>query len=156
LKKAIVFIVFILVSCQYFDKKIPNEKDLLDKEINAINWNQVDEFPSIINCDSVVEKTARQDCFIQNLSQIIQQKLDTTKTAIVFPKQDTIQVKVTVLADATLQFETQISDSISYNKTKIDSILKSRLIDFPQIKPAIKRGIPVKTQFILPVILKTR
>ena len=156
MKKGIVFIVFLLVSCQFFDNKIPIDKDLLDKEINAINWNQVDEFPSIVNCDSVVEKTVRQDCFIQNLSQIIQQKLDTTKTAIVFPKHDTIQVKVTVLADATLQFETQINDSISYNKTKIDSILKSRLIDFPQIKPAIKRGIPVKTQFILPVILKTK
>jgi hypothetical protein len=155
LKKGIVFIVFLLVSCQFFDKKIPNEKELLDKEVNAINWNQVDEFPSIINCDSVVEKTVRQDCFIQNLSQIIQQKLDTTKTAIINPKRDTIQVKITVLADATLQFETQLSESKLYNKMKIDSILKARLIDFPQIKPAIKRGIPVKTQFILPIILKT-
>jgi hypothetical protein len=152
----VLFVLLLLVSCQYFDKQIPIEKDLLDKEIKAINWNQVDEFPSIINCDSVVEKTARQDCFIQNLSQIIQQKLDTTKTAIIFPKHDTIQVKVTVLANATLQFETQIIDSVSYNKTKIDSILLARLIDFPAIKPAIKRGIPVKTQFILPVILKTK
>lgn len=141
-------------SCQYFDKKIPIEKDLLNKEINAINWSQVDEFPSIISCDSLTDKAQQQNCFIQNLSQIIQQKLDTTKTAIVHPKQDTIQVKITVLADATIQFETQINDSIHYNKAKIDSILKVRLVDFPTIKPAIKRGIPVKTQFILPIILR--
>jgi hypothetical protein len=154
LKKIVVLFLFSLVSCQYFDKQIPNEKDLLDKEIKAINWNQVDEFPSMINCDSVLDKTAKQNCFIQNLSQIIQQKLDTTKTKIIFPKTDTIQVKVTVSADATLQFQTQFTDSTAYNKVKIDSILKSRLINFPQIKPAIKRGIPVKTQFILPVVLK--
>jgi hypothetical protein len=156
LKKGLFFILVFMVSCQYFDKKIPNEKDLLDKEIKAINWSQVDEFPTITNCDTVVNATERQNCFIQNLSQLIQQKLDTTKTAIINPKSDTIQVKVTVSADATLQFETQLSESKSYNKIKIDSILKARLIDFPQIKPAIKRGIPVKAQFILPVILKTR
>lgn len=155
MKKLLVLFLFSLVSCQYFDKQIPIEKDLLDKEIQAINWGQVDEFPSIINCDSVTDRTQRQNCFIQNLSQIIQQKLDTTKTAIIFPKHDTIQVKVTILADATIQFETQTTDSISYNKTKIDSILQTRLIDFPDIKPATKRGIPVKTQFILPIILKT-
>jgi hypothetical protein len=28
------------------------------------------------------------------------------------------------------------------------------LVDFPKVTPAIKHGIPVKTQFILPVILK--
>jgi hypothetical protein len=156
LKKGLFFILVFMVSCQYFDKKIPNEKDLLDKEIKAINWSQVDEFPTITNCDTVVNTSERQNCFIQNLSQLIQQKLDTTKTAIINPKSDTIQVKVTVSADATLQFETQLSESKSYNKIKIDSILKARLIDFPQIKPAIKRGIPVKTQFILPVILKKR
>ena len=125
-----------------------------NKEINAINWTQVDEFPSIISCDSLTDKAQQKECFIQNLSQIIQQKLDTTRTAIVHPKQDTIQVQITVLADASMEFETQVNDSIHYNNAKIDSILKVRLVDFPTIKPAIKRGIPVKTQFILPVILR--
>ncbi len=153
MKKSLILLLIFCTSCQYFDKKIPLEKDLLDKEINAINWSQVDEFPSIKSCDSITDKGQRQNCFIQNLSQLIQQKLDTTKTAIVHPKQDTIQVKITVLADASMQFETQINDSIQYNKAKIDSILKARLVDFPAIKPATKRGIPVKTQFILPIIL---
>jgi hypothetical protein len=43
---------------------------------------------------------------------------------------------------------------VAYDTVKIDSILKARLVGFPKINPAIKRGIPVKTQFILPVILK--
>jgi hypothetical protein len=32
--------------------------------------------------------------------------------------------------------------------------LAARLADFPKINPAVKRGVPVKSQFILPVILK--
>ena len=55
-----------------------------------------------------------------------------------------------------VEFEPQFpKDSVAYDKVKIDSILQSRLIDFPKVNPAIKRGIPVKTQFILPVIIKT-
>ena len=55
-----------------------------------------------------------------------------------------------------MQFETQFqNDSIPLaDKTKIDSILTSRLSDFPKVEPAIKRGVKVKTQFVLPVIIK--
>jgi hypothetical protein len=49
-----------------------------------------------------------------------------------------------------MKFEPQFSkDSVAYT-IKIDSILNARLVDFPKVNPAIKRGIPVKTQFILP------
>jgi hypothetical protein len=54
-----------------------------------------------------------------------------------------------------MQFEPQFStDSAVSNCTKIDSILKVRLVNFPKISPAIKHGIFVKTQFVLPVIIK--
>jgi hypothetical protein len=53
-----------------------------------------------------------------------------------------------------MQFEPQFSkDSVAYDTVKIDSILNARLVNFPKV-PAIKHGIPVKTQFIVPVILK--
>lgn len=142
-----------LYSCQYFNSQVPNEDELLEKELKAINWNQVDELPSFSNCDSVVDKTQKKQCFFDFLTQLIQQKLSVDTLTVLYPKLDTIHVKVTVLEDATLQFEPQITDTLSYNTTKIDSILKARLVDFPKVNPAIKRGIPVKTQFVLPVIL---
>jgi hypothetical protein len=142
-----------LYSCQYFNSQVPNQDELLEKELKAINWNQVDELPSFSNCDSLVDKTQKKQCFFDFLTQLIQQKLSVDTLTVLYPKLDTINVKVTVLADATLQFEPQINDTLSYNTTKIDSILKVRLVDFPKVNPAIKRGIPVKTQFVLPVIL---
>jgi hypothetical protein len=49
-----------------------------------------------------------------------------------------------------MKFEPQFpKDSASSNTIKIDSILNARLVDFPKVNPAIKRGIIVKTQFIL-------
>ena len=97
----------------------------------------------------------QKQCFFEFLTQTIQEKLSVDTLATMYPELDTIEVKVTVFPNATLQFEPQFpKDSVAYDTIKIDSILKARLVDFPKVNPAIKRGIPVKTQFILPVILK--
>jgi hypothetical protein len=33
------------------------EKELLQKELKAINWNEVDEYPSIVDCDTLTPAT---------------------------------------------------------------------------------------------------
>lgn len=156
LKQNYLFLVFIFFnSCQYFDKQIPSEKELLQKELKSINWEEVDEYPSVVDCEKIENKKQRQQCFFEVLTQLIQEKLSVDTLSILYPELDTIEVKVTIFPNATMQFEPQFpKDSVAYDKIKIDSILKVRLVDFPKIIPAIKRGIPVKTQFILPVILK--
>ena len=134
---------------------MPSEKELLQKELKAINWKEVDEYPSVVDCEKIENKTQRQQCFFEVLTHLIQDKLSTDTLSVLYPKLDTIEVKVTIFPNATMQFEPQFpKDSVDYDRIKIDSILKARLVDFPKVNPAIKRGIPVKTQFILPVIIK--
>lgn len=156
LKQYYLFLIFVFFnSCQYFDKQIPSEKELLQKELKSINWKEVDEYPSVVDCEKIDNKAQRQQCFFEVLTQLIQEKLSVDTLSVLYPELDTIEVKVTVFPNATMQFEPQFSkDSVAYDKIKIDSILKARLVDFPKINPAIKRGIPVKTQFVIPVILK--
>jgi len=156
LKHYYLFLVIILFnSCQYFEKQVPSEKELLQKELKAINWKEVDEYPSVVDCEKIEDKNQRKQCFFEVLTQLIQEKLNIDTLSVLYPELDTIEVKVTVFPNATMQFEPQFpKDSVAYDTIKIDSILKARLVDFPKINPAIKRGIPVKTQFILPVILK--
>jgi hypothetical protein len=128
---------------------------LLQKELKTINWKEVDEYPSLVDCEAITDKKQQQQCFFDRLTQLIQQKLNVDTLAVLYPELDTIEVKVTVFPNATLQFEPQFpKDSVAYDTIKIDSILRARLVGFPKVNPAIKRGIPVKTQFILPVILK--
>lgn len=141
-------------SCKYFEKQIPSKEELLQKELKAINWKKVDEFPTFANCDSVLDKTQKKQCFFDYLTQLIQMRLSGDTLPVLYPQLDTIDVKVTVFPNSTMKFETQLNDTLSYNAAKIDSILHARLVGFPKVNPAIKRGIPVKTQFILPVILK--
>lgn len=157
MKKAIaLFLVSLCFSCQYFEKKVPNEKELLDKQLKEINWNEVDEYPSVADCEKLSDETQRKQCFFEFLTTTIQQKLAIDTLSTLFPKLDTIEVKVTVFPNSTMEFEPQFpKDSVAYDTIKIDSILHVRLVDFPKVNPAIKRGIPVKTQFVLPVIIKS-
>ncbi len=157
--KKIILTVFLSIllfsSCQYFEKQVPSEKDLLQKELKSINWKEVDEFPSVYGSDTIENKIERQQCFFEYMTQLIQHKLSVDTLSVLYPELDTIEVKVTVYPNSRIIFEPLFpKDSLSYDIVKIDSILKARLVGFPKINPAIKRGIPVKTQFILPVILK--
>lgn len=149
------FLPLLFGSCQYFEKQVPSEKELLEKELKAINWKEVDELPSIADCEKIENKKLRQQCFFEYMTQLIQEKLTIDTLAVLCPELDTIEVKVTIFPNATMKFEPQFpKDSVAYDTVKIDSILNARLVGFPKVNPAIKRGIPVKTQFILPVILK--
>ena len=150
MRKAIaLFLVSLCFSCQYFEKKVPNEKELLEKQLKEINWNEVDEYPSVADCEKLTDETQRKQCFFEFLTTTIQQKLAVDTLSTLFPKLDTIEVKVTVFPNSTMEFEPQFpKDSVAYDTIKIDSILRIRLVNFPKVNPAIKRGIPVKTKFV--------
>ena len=61
LKQFFLFIVFIFFnSCQYFEKQVPSERELLQKELKSINWKEVDEYPSVADCEKVNDKKQRQ------------------------------------------------------------------------------------------------
>lgn len=124
--------------------------------MKEINWQEVDEYPSVTDCEKLTNAAERRQCFFDFMQTTIEQKLAVDTLSAMFPQLDTIEVKVTVMPDASVAFEPQFpKDSVAYDTIKIDSILHARLLDFPKVNPAIKRGIPVKTQFVLPVIIKS-
>lgn len=152
----VLILLFSAISCQYFDKQVPDEQELLEQELKKINWEEVDDFPSVLQCDTIKDVEIKKQCFFDYITQTIQERINIDTLRVEYPEIDTINVKITVNPDSSLQFETQFqNDSIPLaDKTKIDSILTSRLSDFPKVEPAIKRGVKVKTQFVLPVIIK--
>ncbi len=154
MKKILLFTgCLLLLSCQYFQREVPSKEALLKQQLDSVNWNEVDEMPSVSSCDSLGTKPERAQCFIDFIAAEIQNRLSADTLTVRYAQFDTINVKVTVSRDARLQFEPQFPENTPYDKAIMDSIIRSRLIDFPKISPALKRGLPVKTQFVLPVIL---
>ena len=56
----LLFLALLFNSCQYFDKQVPSEQDLLQKELKSINWKEVDEFPSVVDCDKIENKQRKE------------------------------------------------------------------------------------------------
>lgn len=147
-------LLFLLGSCRYFDKQVPDEDALLQQRLKELDTTKVSMYPSVAECEVITDKNLRKECFFNTMSQLIQQKLSADTIALMYPGIDTINVKVTIFADARLQFEPQFtSDSLGYDYNKIDSIIKARLVGFPKVEPAQKEGVPVTSQFILPVVI---
>lgn len=159
MKKAIlIFLTSVLmVSCQYFEKNVPSKEELLQKELKKINWSEVDEFPSTLDCDSISDKNLRKQCFFDFMSSHLASRLMNDTIRNFYKDQDTLNVKVIVSQDAQIAFESHFkSDSLPFDRIKADSILVTKLADFPPVEPAIKRGMKVKSEFVIPVILKSK
>ena len=60
MKRLVVFIAVLFVSCDYFENRKVNSKDIVTQELETIDWNAVDEYPSFSVCDSVSEKIKRK------------------------------------------------------------------------------------------------
>ena len=153
----LLFLVLTFQSCQYFKKNVPVKENLLQQELKKINWNEVDDFPSTIQCDTISDKITRKQCFFDFVTNNIQEKLNQDSVKILFPKLDTIPIKITIFADAKMSFEPDLTKfNMIYDVQQLDSILQIKLLYFPAVEPAIKHGMKVKSQFILPVILNSK
>lgn len=154
---ALLFSFLILLgSCQFFKKEIPNKDTLIKNELKKVDWSQVDELPSIEYCDSIENTTLRQACFFDYFKVAIEKKLKNDTIQSLYPTLDSLQIKVTVLPDATLNFESDFKNNTptDLNKSSLDSLLKVKLVNFSPVQPAIKRGIKVKSEFFVPIVLK--
>lgn len=155
MKNFILLFVFLLfVSCQLFDSQAPEEEVLLKKELEKINWQEVDEYPSLSICDSVADKEEQKICFIQNVFENIKGRISLDTLNAQFPTIDTLHLKITINPNSSVRFESDIpTETADYSIQKLDSVLQTSLKDFPKIEPAIKKGIKVKTEFILPIAI---
>lgn len=147
------FVLFSMLSC-VSDKKVPDPQELLRKELHTIDWTKVDEYPTVDTCDSIKGKEENMMCFFSVVSSELKEKMlqDTLVTQIKGLKE--MNILVTVTKDAEVLFECLPSDSVRYNIGYLNSLIKNKNENFTEIHPALKRGIPVTTKFVLPISLQ--
>lgn len=135
-------------------KKV-SSKTFLEEELKSIDMTEVDEYPTFEACDWSQEKNERYQCFQEKLASNFYEQLQ-TKTMIFDKKiHDTIWLHLSVSEQGILQVESaQISQVINRNVPELETWLSQSLDSLPQVHPAIKRGIPVKTTFKMPVIIE--
>ncbi|MBK5212556.1 MAG: hypothetical protein JJE55_02705 [Flavobacteriaceae bacterium] len=151
-----VFLLLLATSCQYFETEKISSEAIYNEEMKTIDWKDVDRYPSFSNCENALEKPQQKDCFINTISTHLYQSINHENMVATREVYDTVKVN----------FEVGSNGQLSILGIKMDTLLRK---EFPNLEtwilqsidslqpvaPAYKRGIPVKTQFTLPVIIKT-
>lgn len=143
-----------LVSCDYFKTKKVYPQDILEEELQAINWNDVDEYPTFATCDSAAVNSAKKECFERTLHEFLSANLSQQNIVVTQDVNDTVVLKIYIDKDGGFMVKSIESRESTRNQIpKLDSILRSSFDSLPQIYPAIKRSQHVATEFSLPVVV---
>ncbi|MBF8148777.1 hypothetical protein ITJ86_02645 [Winogradskyella sp. F6397] len=150
-----LLILLIATSCDYFEKKKVYPEELLEEELQTFNWNEVDTYPTFINCESLTEKIERKVCFQNTLINNVNHYLETQNLVVSNDVNDTITLNIKIDKTGQLEVESiKIHPETIQEIPEIDSLLRQSLKGIPKIYPAIKRNQQVTTAFELPVIVR--
>lgn len=152
----VIIFCLIVTSCNYFNVQKTSSEQILKDELQSFNWNDVDEFPTFVSCDSVSTKQDRKICFETTLANHMLNNLSKEKMIVSKELNDTILIEFMLTDKGEVSIlNMQIKDRTKNNLPKLEEHLLTSIISLPEIFPAIKRGQQVTTQFKLPIIIKS-
>lgn len=144
---------FLVASCNYFEQK--NNKETIQEIDTIVDFKTVDAFPLFPDCEDIPSREKQQICFQVEMSQHIYASLKEYSLNTTDSINDTVYVKLKVdnIGKTSLS-NIQISKETEKLLPEFDSIVQVSLQNLPMLQPAIKRNMPVTTEFTLPIILK--
>ncbi len=146
---SLLFLIIVSTSCEYFNF---NKKSQLQEVDTIIDFSSVDVFPTFEACKNFIDKAKITDCFRTTIHKHISESLAKHQLEVRNPIDETIQVSVLINNKGVVSIQ-KISSSEMLKKEipTIDSLITISLQDLPKLFPATKRGIPVTTQYQIPI-----
>ena len=152
----IVLILFLVSSCQYFETEKISTETFYQEELKTINWTDVDQYPAFPKCEIYTEKTEQKACFENSLANHLRQAFSNHNATAVHNLNDTVTLKFTINNKGKLLLtDLKMTETIGREFPILDKWLQEGIDTLRPVAPAYKRGIPVKTEFTLPIIIKT-
>ncbi len=158
MKYSFLFILFLILatSCQFFETEKVSSEKIYSEEMQTINWKDVDSYPSFTNCDKTLEKPEQKDCFISTISTQVYKSINDEGIVATRDIYDTVSVNFEVSKDGKLSIiEIKMDTLLQKEFPILEAWLLQSIDSLKPVAPAYKRGIPIKTQFTLPVIIRT-
>lgn len=149
-----ILMVCSFASCIFFESTDEKAQKLVSKELQSIDWTDVDKYPLLNDCDETASKVEQKKCFIETLS------FHFTMTLQEFQPVLNKTVNDTVFIDFIVEHTGNISIVNIHNKEVLEEQIKEfeekiteSLTNLSRIEPALKRGIPVNTKFRIPIVI---
>ena len=120
--------------------------------------DEVDEYPSFKECESITTKDEKLKCFTDRLSKAYQEALNSQKLAIGGALSDTIKVTLVVSNEEVLSVKSvEASDNTLELLPDLEKILKDKTAGFEFVlTPAKKNQVSVTTEYVLPLVIDVK
>lgn len=139
----------IITSCDKFSLSKKQPLQVID---TIIDFTSVDTSPSFVECDSIIDKTRKSNCFRTTIHSKIEQELQKHKLSITDSIDETVLVDLIINAKGEIILEAlQSSEKIKKDLPELDSIIKVSVDKLPSVFPAIKQRYKVITKYQLPI-----
>ena len=148
----LVFVLgFCLISCDFFQKKKMDDSQLID---TIIDFSSVDVFPLFPNCEGIPSQEKQRVCTQIKLSEHLYSSLQAAEIVTLRRINDTVYLKLKVNELGKISLvDIKASAELNQQIPKMDSLILNGVMSLPNLKPAIKRGIPVATEFTLSIVV---
>ena len=156
-KFILVLILCGFTSCGLFESKEEKTQKLVEKELQQIDWTNVDHYPLFDECDETASKLKQKTCFEEKL--VLHLSSDLQQFEIVSERQvkDVIFIDIIVQSDGSitvLNIENQ--EVFQEQQKEFEQLVENSLNSLPRIEPALKRGVPVRAKFRIPIFLNSK
>lgn len=148
----ILLIVSSFSSCDYFSFERKKNTQELD---TIVDKSTVDVFPSFAICDSIIDKEKKTNCFRETIHKEITLSLGEEEIKVKKPVDEIVEVVITVHSDHQLSLKSlKASEELISMIPDIEERIKRSVQKLPKVHAAIKRGIPVTSEYTLPIQIK--
>lgn len=153
----VIFMLFVLCIALSCDNISIIKKQNIPTLDTIVDFSSVDTSPSFSICDSIIEKEPKTNCFRKTIHKSIAEELQRHVFAIEHAIDETILVYIKIDAKGIPRLvQIDASNLVKQQLPNLDSILQNAVNKLPKLYPAIKRGIPVETQYQLPLKIQMK
>lgn len=150
----LLLLACLMSSCEFFQMERRTSDVILEEEIQALDWDEVDVYPVFSTCRNLPE-AEQLDCFVASLHNKVTHSMQRYAKKHYIDSLTQVNIQITIDKDKKLSFTTD-ADTVAFKSTTNLQLLLANIqegLDSLQvIEPALKRGIPVTTKFALPII----
>ena len=147
----------LLVSCEFFMSKEERTQRMVNQELLAIDWDDVDQYPLFENCDESSSKLMQKSCFQENMLHYLGAAFNDINYQVEEELQDTVNIDLLIDEHGFITLlNIEQPATILEQLPNFQEDVGDRLNDLTTVAPALKRGVPVSVRVRLPLILKTK
>ena len=149
-----IILLFFITSCDKLSFLKSEKIQALD---TIVNFSSVDTSPSFKECDSIIDKHQKSNCFRTTIHQKIGAELQKHQFIIRDSISEIVFVDLLINSKGKIVIEAMASsEEIRIQLPELDNVLRISVDKIPNVYAAIKRGIPVTTKYRLPIKIQLK